>query len=382
MGHTAVRRGLQLALVVCLCGLIAGQVLGQPVLLGFVETGSMEPEIDAGDGFVAVPSALAGEPEVGDVVVFEAQEIEGGSLTTHRIVDERSEGYVTQGDANPVTDQDGDEPPVRDEQIVAHAWGPGESAVSIPHLGTVVMSVGAVLEGTQGWLASVFGTTFFLEPAGLAIVLFALSAALYARETVRERRERSRSSRLGRDDGPPPIDPHTICVVLAVLIVLVAMAAMVLPGGTHTYDVVSAEVDSDRAGVIQQGTSDELTYEIPNTGFVPVVSYVSSTDDRASVAEERSTVGPRDEAETTVTITAPEETGYYPTSVTEHRYLYVLPVSVIDTLYEGNPWLPTVVISGLLGAITYATGYLLLALDSSHARRTGRDRPRRYRTRG
>ncbi|TKX51714.1 signal peptidase I, partial [Halorubrum sp. SP3] len=68
-----------------------------------------------------VPPAIAGDIEEGDVVTFEAQELQGGGLTTHRVVDETDQGYITRGDANPFTDQDGPEPPVQESQIAAVA---------------------------------------------------------------------------------------------------------------------------------------------------------------------------------------------------------------------------------------------------------------------
>ncbi|MEF8815067.1 MAG: S26 family signal peptidase, partial [Halovenus sp.] len=68
---------LQLAVVVVVLSLLLGQFLGQPILLSFVETGSMEPTIDTGDGFVAIPTELAGDIDQGDVVVFRAEEIQG-----------------------------------------------------------------------------------------------------------------------------------------------------------------------------------------------------------------------------------------------------------------------------------------------------------------
>jgi len=73
---------------VVVLALIAGSLLGQPVLFSFVTTESMSPTIQAGDGFVVIPSVLVDDVGEGDVVVFDAQEIEGGGLTTHRIVGE------------------------------------------------------------------------------------------------------------------------------------------------------------------------------------------------------------------------------------------------------------------------------------------------------
>ena len=362
------------AVLVAVAALIAGQLLGQPVLLGFVETGSMEPTIETGDGFVAVPSALAGEPEPGDVIVFEAEELHGGGLTTHRVVEETDEGYVTKGDANPFTDQDGEEPPVQDGQIVAHAWRVDGEVVTIPSLGTGVMAIGDGLERVQNRLAVAFGVGSFRDTAGVAYLGLGLSVLLYGVETIRERRESSFESRLGRG-GSEGLDPRLLSATFAALVVLAAMGAMLVPAGTHSYDVVSAESDSERPLVIERGTTEEIAYPVGNGGLVPIVSYVESGSDRAAVASDRTTVGPRDDGEVAVSITAPEETGHYPTYVTEYRYLRVLPLPVIDALYEVHPWAPFAAIVSLLGGGTDGLGRLLLRSRAPRARRAAaRDR--------
>jgi len=59
-----------------------------------------------------------GQPEVGDVVVFEAQ----GERIQHRIVNEIPSGYITKGDANPRTDQSAsllEIDPVTEDQILS-----------------------------------------------------------------------------------------------------------------------------------------------------------------------------------------------------------------------------------------------------------------------
>src|SRR6056297_1685104 len=146
------------ALLVAVAALVVGQLLGQPILLGYVATDSMEPTMDAGDGFVAVPSPLAGDVSEGDVVVFEAEQLHGGGLTTHRVVGETDRGYVTRGDANPFTDQDGGEPPVKRAQIVAHALQVNGEVVVIPNLGTGVTALQGAMEDTQRRLAAATGS--------------------------------------------------------------------------------------------------------------------------------------------------------------------------------------------------------------------------------
>lgn len=370
-----IRRGIewgtQGAVLVLLGALIAGQLLGQPVLLGFVETGSMEPTIETGDGFVAVPSELTGEPAVGDVVVFDAKEIEGGELTTHRIIDETDQGYVTRGDANPFTDQDSGEPPVQDGQVVATVLQINGNVITIPELGTVIMTTGDALERGQRWLATTFGLRSALGTSGLAYVLLGVSIGLYALETVRERREVSFESSLGRDDGgdEPIASPRLLAGGFALLVVVAAGAAMVAPAGTQSYDVVSAEFESEQPLVIEQGTTAEVPYPVNNGGFVPVVSYVEPGSDGVAVDSGPTTVGPREERTVSVLVTAPDETGYYPRYVTEYRYVHVLPVPVIDALYEIHPWVPFGAIVSLLGGGFYALGRTALGSRDPRTRR-------------
>ncbi len=178
------------------------------------------------------------------------------------------------------------------------------------------------------------------DASALALPILGLSIVLYAVETVRERCSPSLESRGigdGRGTGDGWIDPRLLAVGFALLIVLAAAAAMIVPAGTQSYDVISAEFESDRPLVIERGTTDEVPYSISNGGIVPTRSYVESGDENVRLEPERATVGPRGETTVAVSITAPDETGHYPTYVTEYRYLYVLPAPVIDALYECHP---------------------------------------------
>ena len=82
-----------------------------------VQTGSMEPEISAGD-WIIVKNQKDYEPN--DVVTFEVD----GEFVTHRIVQKYGDTFVTQGDANNAKDE-----PITKEQIV------GEEIKTLPTLG-------------------------------------------------------------------------------------------------------------------------------------------------------------------------------------------------------------------------------------------------------
>jgi len=369
---------LQVAAVLVVASLIVGQYLGQPILLSYVETGSMQPVLNPGDGFVAIPTPIAGGIGVGDVVTFDAQEIEGGGLTTHRVVEETERGYITRGDNNPFTDQDGGEPVVQEADIVAKAFTVGGSVVVIPNLGTVAMGFQSALDSVQTWLTVTFGIRSLQGTQGLAYILFGLSAVAYAVDWYLDRGSREARTRdRSRDDGT---SVFAIVGVLALVLMATATAAMVVPGGSQEYGVVSAEFESENPTVIERGTSQQLEYVVPNAGLVPVYAYVTPQSPGVDVDPQRVAVGSRGEASTTVTLTAPDETGYYRLFVVEHRYLAVLPSGVIDELYEVHPWAPLVAINGLLGGGIVGIGLLLLRGEPARIRsRESRAKPPLYR---
>ncbi len=306
----------------------------------------MEPTLNQGDGFIAAPIALAGSPEAGDVITYDAEELHDGGLVTHRIVRDTPRGYITQGDANPFTDQDGEsEPPVKDAQIVAKALQINGQVVVIPHLGTAVEGIRGVLTTVQTSLASLFGTRSLLGAQGLGYLLFAFAGLFYVVDWYREGSVRRRTRSTKRDTGVPM---RLVLVGFALLIVVGATTAMVAPGGTQEYGVVSAEFESERPDVIPVGESKTHEYVVGNGGLLPAQVYVEPASEGVAVSDQRLHLAGGEETTTDVTLSAPDETGYYRRYVVEHRYLAVLPGGVIDALYEFHPWAPIVVIDALL----------------------------------
>ncbi len=364
---------VQLTLVVTIAALLIGQVLGQPVLFSFVTTGSMEPVLSPGDGFVAVPTELASEPEVGDVVVFESEEIQGGGLTTHRIVDETDHGYVTQGDANPFTDQDGGESLVQDVEIEAVVWQPGGEVLTIPALGTAVMGIQRALESVQWSLAQLVGTDSLLGLQGLTYLILGATVVLYVLD-VWLANNRDRSRRLSRSSG---LDTHYMMVLLALVVMAGATAAMVGPAQTHEFGIVSAEFESESPDVIEQGSSESFRYEVVNSGVVPTVVVLEPASENIAADPNQLHLSERDAKNTSVTIEAPPDTGHYQSYLQEHRYLHLLPVSVIESLHSVHPWLPIVAINATVGIPFYLLGIALLGTGRIRSRT--RESPSSYR---
>lgn len=324
---------LEVGAVVVVASLLLGAVLGQPVLLSYVETGSMEPTIDTGDGFVAIPTALAGGVQEGDVVVYRAEELRGGGLTTHRVVGETEDGYITRGDANPFTDQDGPEPPVTRDRIVAEALQIGGTVVVIPKLGVAIGAIQTGIVSLQSGFADLVGFGDSLNEQGSGLLLFVVGFALFALTFVLERgggRETERSRQRGT-----LLNARTATILLLAAVLVPANAAMLAGGGTQELTIDGEDVV--QSPEIEPG--EDATWEIgvDNFGFVPMVMIFEGESAGTTVLDEQRTVGPGQATTLSVSATAPRPGRRTTLAVTEYRYLAVLPPVVLRALHEINP---------------------------------------------
>ncbi|WP_336021592.1 signal peptidase I [Halobellus salinisoli] len=353
--------------------LVFGQLLGQPILLAYVETGSMSPTMEPGDGFVAIPSAIADPPEEGDVVTFDAQELQGGGLTTHRVVGRTDAGYVTQGDANPFSDQDGEEPPVQRSQIVAHALQVNGEVVVIPNLGTGVLAIQSVLTGVLSATGSLPGIRAFTSGefsaqalvwagGGIIVVSFLLDTFGSSRATSQRSRRRG-----------DYIENVTVVLVVLAVVLVPATASMALSSGTTTFDVVSSQSPTDDPFVIATGDTDSINYSVYNDGYVPMLTVVEPGHHSIEVSEPVHYVSPRSNTSMQLFVTAPPETGAYERSVSQSRYLPILPRGLILSLHGVHPWLAIAAIDGILLVGTLALSVLTIGFSPVRLRSTARN---------
>jgi len=356
---------------------VLGSVLGLSAGVAYVETDSMSPTLDPGDGFVLIPSALAGPPEAGDVVVFEAKELRGGGPTTHRIVGKTERGYITQGDNNNAPDQAADEPPVQTTQINGRVLQVGGTVVSIPYVGTTA-------EGTRGLLDTMrqytdvltwrLTSTSGLSTTQLGYVLTGLLVALYGVESVRtgggSQQEDRRCVRIRQKDNETDVSAHTILLGLTAVVLVATTAAMAIPGGAQQHDVVASE--SESPVLVPTGEETQIAHGIGNSPVLPMIVFVEGGNgvwvDRHEVTLDR--------GETTnisATLAVPDSTGHHRFYVAEHWYIPVLPESVTRALYTQHPWLPVLVIDAVVAVPYYIFGRWFLP-DQSSRRRQARNR--------
>lgn len=140
---------LSVALLIALWQFAARFFFGQklPTVLGYageiVLSGSMEPAISTGDLLVIRREK---DYQTGDIISFWSD----GTLVTHRLVEQTSEGLVTKGDHNNAPDRR----PVQSEQIA------GRVVWRIPWLGNVLL-----------FLRTPPGMLLFLAAGGLGLFL-------------------------------------------------------------------------------------------------------------------------------------------------------------------------------------------------------------------
>ena len=345
------------AIILVLVGiLLIGPLLGYPVGLVFVETESMEDTIEVNDGFVALPVELVGTVERGDVIVFQAEKLHGGKVTTHRVVGETDQGYITQGDNNPVTDQAGGEPPVQSEQIIAVAWQPGGSIFVIPHVGTVSVFINEVFETLEQH------AMIILRPLGLGDVDFTLLvfATLVTAFILDSLLVRSRDSPIQEpSDSEPLFTTRQLIVIFAIFVMIGASFGMVAPSGSHDIGIVSSSFASDRPDVIQQGTEETSEFTLRNGALIPMHVYLGSSSSWVTVHDEYVYLPPRSEKTIEVTQRAPDETGYFPMFLQDRRYFAILPEAAIVPLYRAHPWVPIAVINAMFATAIIAIGITL-----------------------
>lgn len=363
-------------LLVLLASILSGILLGYSVPVTFVESGSMEPTIREGDGFIALPTALVGSPSVGDVVLFRAEQVQGGRPTTHRIVDERPDGFITQGDANLFPDQSAGEPPVTEAQVKAIVVTVGDDVLRLPHLGTAVGIVGGTVDTVERTVAGLLGVPR-IGGEQLAYLLFgvglvAFAASLLLGDSTGRTRDRSteRSGRASR-----VFDTRYVLVASILILCVGATVGMVAPGGTQTFGIVSSEGDSANPTIVPVGGSDAYEWRLHNGGFVPTVSYLEPRGEGIQIDPGRVQLAGNESANATVTLFAPDETGYYLRSKTEHRYLLVLPASAIDALYEIHPWAPYAAINATIAIVLSALWTIANVPTEVHRRPRSRARP-------
>ncbi|RAW44333.1 signal peptidase I [Halorubrum sp. 48-1-W] len=345
---------LAILAVLAVIALVVGQLTGQPVLLGYVTSGSMSPTLEAGDGFVAVPATMSDDIESGDVIVFDAIELQGGGLTTHRVVGITDEGYITRGDNNPFRDQEGEEPVVTEDRVVATALQINGQVVRVPGLGTGIETVRGTAESAQTTVAEAFGleTVGSRTLSGLFISIGLVLLLIVFADDFRGRQGRDRTRNRSRF-GTKGIDGRWVALGLAFLILVPANAALFAPAGTQQV-VIDGD---DLPGGTTAGETVETELTAENNGLIAMLVLLE-TSHPDGVLSRNELAAPRGGSATaTLTVTAPPPGEQAIVTISEHRYFLVAPPSLIVWLHSIHPLVAVAAFNALvLGSVLTLVG--------------------------
>jgi signal peptidase len=292
-----------------------------------------------------------------------------GTLRIFRGLDTAFSDIYESEAANPFTDQASaeNEPPVREEQVLAKALQINGQLVVLPKIGLLVLGSQAAMSTLQQQLAALLGTTLVLGTQGLSYLIFALGAAAYVASIIRGRGRGEREVRTReRDTGV--VDVRLIIAALAAVLVVLVTASMTVAGGTQMYGIVSSDTDQPGARVIEKGTTEQTSYIVPSNGLLPVQVFLTPSVEGISVTPRELYVPSGEERTATVTLTAPPETGYYRLFLVEHRYLALLPRATIRSLHAIHPWAPIIAIDTLLTVGFLGIGFGILGTSKSRVR--------------
>jgi len=330
---SAIQKAITVVLVAIAAVMVIGELLGQPFLLGYVATGSMEPTLAVGDGYVAMPPLLAGGIDSGDVITYEAQSIDGGGPTTHRVVNQTAQGYITQGDANSFTDQDAGEPPVTDTQIYAVVLQVDGEVVVLPSIGQAALFVQNGFGAVLNLVGLGSGARLGAATTGFGVVLITVTL-LYGFLTDDRKRPTARSThRSGVVSG------RLVVVGLVVILAVPVLTGMVLPSATTTTNLLSSQPSiADGQGRVAAGGTGNVSFDVTNDMGVPKVVTVEPRGEGIDVDPRRVTITHGESETVTITVQAPVETGPFARSYAEHHYYYVLPLPVIELLAAIHPY--------------------------------------------
>lgn len=212
-----------------------------PVQISYVTSDSMEPAIGTNDGYVLVP---AGEVIPGEIITFYSDERDG--YVTHRVVGTTANGYLTQGDNNPSTDQAAGNAPVEPDAIAGQVLTVGGTPVLIPQLGAVI-----------GFLRANWMLAFSL--ASLFVVVRALRGSNSAAGTA----------------GKRSVLHSRKVVIPTVLMTIVASVLLISAGAAHTeltYSVTETGDEDPRVLSVGENRTVSLEANVAKTPWTRVLT--------------------------------------------------------------------------------------------------------------
>lgn len=305
--------------------LIKTKNLELPISLGYVYSESMEPVIKTNDGYFLIRSK---NYKVNDIVTFQPNVLKE-EYVTHRIVEMTSDNlYITKGDHNASTDQEGGEPPIQKDQISGKVLTIHNRPIIVPYLGT---------------LSSKFkDLTQNLNIFYLISIIILIYLALYIIENFLNKRNTHHRKRISFLHIVPYFDPilFLFCSLLFANAIFIGITFKSWKTDELSFVVVNTKgLSSPTPG--QKFTQME---SLENSTLIPYITVLKPENTEIEVHPKKLFLNAQQNAEYSLTIIAPENPGLYKEKIIKRSYPNLLPGRLFDYLYSKHDIMPLIII--------------------------------------
>ncbi len=298
-----------------------------PFGLWYVQSDSMKPTITIDDGFILIRS---NEYSVNDIITFRPQVL-NDEYVTHRIIDVTDDGkYITKGDYNQSTDQEGGEPAVDKEYIVGKVMVINERPFIIPNLGIISRRINEMVGDIN---------VFKLLSMGIFVYLIG-----YILDTFAERNKPSNKKKLRLIDIAPYFDWVFLILCATLLINIFFLVWTIKSWGAEEIGYVVVSTEGISAPL--PGEVFTETRALENRTLFPFVTVMEAQRAGVEVNPKKLKLPPKQHHEYLVVIKAPDDIGYYIERIHKKSYPDLLPDKLLVYLYSKGEILPLVVIFG------------------------------------
>lgn len=296
-----------------------------PIRLGYVYSGSMEPTIKTNHGYILIKSKEYG---INDIITFLPKVLKD-KYVTHRIVDLAGDGkFITRGDNNQSTDQEGGEPLITEEQIIGKALMINSKPIIIPYLGIITKKFNSLIKGLN---------VFMLISIGIGLYLLG-----YILETTTNKYKGSRKRHIRIMDIAPYFDPVFILLSAIVFINIIFLGLTIK---SWTPEEISYVI------VSKKGLSSPIPGErfiesmnLENKTWLSFVTFFEPEREGTVVHPKGLLLPPKQNQEYTLSIKAPDKIGYYTEKIYKRTYINILPEKLLEFLYSKGQLLPLMVL--------------------------------------
>lgn len=293
-----------------------------PVSIWYVTSGSMQPLYDVNDGFILISSK---NYKKGDIITFKAEKLKS-EYVTHRIDSIKSDGsMITKGDNNLTTDQMDSEPPISKNAVIGKVLTIGKKAVVLKKLGLI---------------------TGYIKNIKNIFKIICILIAVYTLHFIFEKfilKSNSKSKRkLILKDIAPYFD--YLFWIFFVLLVLNMLFISTFINSYNSEKLSFVVVSTD--GLKNPMPGEEYTKKqvIENKTIIPLVTIFKTEEKDTIIRPEIVNLAAKSQAEYTISLKAPDKTGYYSYDIKKLVYPDILPYEWFTRLYSRGDMLPLIII--------------------------------------